>query len=405
MKGKRQKSWIGRKLSRLRLFEDPLGEAATTAPEMIELPGEGRAVEIFVGTAPDLARATRVLVWSLMQVRDPARRYRVHLMANQKGIDRTGWRTGYQGYAKSVNGCEGGAGRAIYCDATMIFVADPAALFDAASSGLADLTGDSVPAIWHQRGDAALAEGAGRVKATAWADPVGADAGAVSPRIAQWRALEAGANAAGYLMFTKDAPTREFGELIGLYQQMHDEDYFPGTRLKHHVEPVSALLAETGATIMLDYGSGKAEGYQRVEGEGDLSPWRQSDKWPGVTVRCYDPGVSHFAEISDDKVGGVISTDVVEHLAPLDVAWVLDQMFARADSFVFVVAACYPAIKSLPDGRNAHTTVQTAEWWRDQMTIVGHRHPHIKWRVGCDMKSLTGKRTEIHGGVGPKIDG
>lgn len=395
-----KKGWVGRKLARLRLFEDPLGEAATKEPELIELDGEGRTVEIFVGTAPDLVRATRVLVWSLMKVRDPARSYRIHLMANLKGYKRTGWRTGYQGYGEAVVDFEGGADRAIYCEASTIFATDPATLFDADSNGLIDLTSTSVPEQWRPKGDAPITDGAGQVSETAWSTTGGAE----TQRVAQWRALEADANAAGYLMFTREMPTREFGVLINLYQQMHDEDYFPGTRLKHHIEPVRDLLEETGTTRLLDYGSGKAEGYQRLSGEADESPWRQSEKWPGVLVRCFDPGVSEFSDIGNDDVGGVISTDVVEHLAPFDVAWVLDEMFSRAERFVFVVAACYPAIKTLPDGRNAHTTIQSAAWWKDQMATVGHRHPHIRWMVGCDMKNLTGKRTVFFGGVGPDID-
>ena len=205
-------------------------------------------------------------------------------------------------------------------------------------------------------------------------------------------------------MFTREVPTKEFGILINLYQQMHDDEYFPGTRLKHHVEPVKALLKKTGVTRLLDYGSGKAEGYQLLPNENDESPWRQSDKWPDVFVRCFDPGVKAFSDIGNDNMGGVISTDVVEHLSPLDVAWVLDEMFARAEHFVFIVAACYPAVKTLPDGRNAHTTVQSAMWWQDQMTIVGHRHPHITWTLGCDMKGLTGKHTLLFNGTGPIIN-
>jgi len=404
----RKKGWIKRKLARLRLFEDPLGEAATTAPEVIELIGEGPAVEIFVGTAPDLMRATRVLVWSLMKVRNPARKYRIHLMANLKGYARKGWPTGFHGYAAAVADFEGG-GRAIYCDASMIFTADPAVLYDEADAGVISLVQPSAPDRWRQQGDSPVTDGAGPINPSAWSSaPISADgsgAKQTGTRNTQWRELEADANEAGYLLFTRDTPTREFGELIHLYQQMHDENYFPGTRLKPHIEPVRKLLDKTGATRLLDYGSGKAEGYQRLEGKADDSPWRESSQWPGILVRCYDPGVAEFSAIGDDQMDGVISTDVVEHLAPFDVTWVLDEMFARADKFVFVVAACYPAIKTLPDGRNAHTTIQSAAWWRDQMMIVGHRHPNIRWLVGCDMKNLTGKQTVFFGGIGSAVDG
>ena len=185
-----EKGWVARKLARLRLFEDPLGQAATREPETIVLPGEGPTVEIFVGTAPDLIRATRILVWSVMEVRNPARRYRIHLMADLKGYDRKGWKTGYQDYSEAVADFEGGAGRAIYCEATMIFMTDPATLFDAAPTGLANLMSTFVPEQWRQSGDAPIIEGAGHVVKTAWSTRDNA----ASQRVAQWRALEADAN-------------------------------------------------------------------------------------------------------------------------------------------------------------------------------------------------------------------
>ena len=321
------------------------------------------------------------------------------------GIKRKGWPTGYHSYAEVVGNFKTGDGPALYCAANTIFTADPAPLCDAPGAGLINLQEASIPEQWRQMGEAQIIDGAGPVPSSAWTKAPGQSAASDNPRIAQWRALEAEANAEGYLLFTRETPTREFGELISLYQQMHDENYFPGTRLKHHIAPVRQLLDETGAGRLLDYGSGKAEGYQRLAGESDDSPWRESNQWPGVRVRCYDPGVAAFSDMGEDRMDGVISTDVVEHLAPFDVSWVLDEMFERAEKFVFVVAACYPAIKTLPDGRNAHTTIQSGEWWRDQMVIVGHRHPNIRWLVGCDMKNVTGKQTVFFSGVGPKADG
>lgn len=402
----RRKNWLARKTSRLRLFEDPLREAWTTAPEMVPLAGAAGdarpTVRLYVGTAPELIRATRTLVWSLAAVRDPSRAYEVHLMSNLKGVDRRGWRTGYEKYAAAVPRYAGEGARALYCDATTIFASDPATIFDEGETGVVDLS-VGAPSFWSGSGAAALTEGAGVVDPVAWSASVGARSKDATPRVEQWRALEDAANDAGFLLFDGDRPTKEFGELIGLYERMHEENFFPGTRLKHHIAPVRDLIAQTGAARILDYGAGKGEGYDRIDGEPEESPWRVCSEWPDASIRCYDPGVPEFADIGDETFEGVLSTDVVEHLAPFDAPWVLRDMFARAERFVFVVAACYPAVKTLPDGRNAHTIVQPARWWLDQMALAGQSRPDVRWRLGCDMKDVFGKNARFYDGVGPNV--
>lgn len=379
---------IGRIALRLGIGADPLGEAMTAEPELIEAGESGAPVELWVGTHPSLLRATRTLVWSALRAVPPGRRIRIHLMSNLRGVARGGWKTGFQGYGGEAERRMEGA-RALYCDATFLLDGDLAALFDGAREGLTDLT-------------KAPAKGASSPpRPYPWETPRGARPPAgEGAAAARWREAEAAADAAGFMLFTKERPTKEFGVLIGLYQRMHAENFFPGGRLKHHVEGVRALVAATGATTILDYGAGKAEGYDRIPGEPEGSPWRAIGHWPGVRVRCYDPGVPNFADMGEGRFGGVISTDVVEHLAPFDVPWVLDEMFGRAEGFVFVIAACFTAIKTLPDGRNAHTTIQSAAWWRDQMAEAALRHPGVEWRVGCDFKGLLGKKTEMHGAAG-----
>ncbi|MFN3259938.1 MAG: hypothetical protein ACE37J_05190 [Pikeienuella sp.] len=384
-------SRLGRVALRLGFGVDPLGEAMTAEPEIIEAGETGAPVEIWVGTHPSMLRSTRVLVWSALRALPAGRRVRFHLMSNLKGVAREGWNTGWQGYAAEAERRAGGK-RSLYCDATFLFETDPAALFDASLNGFLDLT----------RSPAQGAEPLPRP--FPWETPRGAAIPAgEGTRAAAWRAAEAAADAARFMLFTKARPTREFGVLIGLYQRMHEENFFPGGRLKHHVEGVKALLGETGAQTILDYGAGKAEGYDRIPGEPESSPWRAIPLWPGVKVRCFDPGVPAFSEIGGGTFGGVISTDVVEHLAPFDAPWVLDEMFGRAERFVFVIAACFPAIKTLPDGRNAHTAAMNSAWWRDEMAAAGAGYPEIEWRIGCDAKGLFGKSTKIFGGRGAMV--
>jgi hypothetical protein len=98
-------------------------------------PSEKPPVRIFLGTEPGQYRATRVFVWSVMQVRDPARCYEIHLMSNVAGVPRVGWKTGFTNYRYAIPHWAGNAGRAIYNDVDQIYLTDPARLFDMEMDG------------------------------------------------------------------------------------------------------------------------------------------------------------------------------------------------------------------------------------------------------------------------------
>lgn len=423
--------WFQRRIARLNTGQGRFGAATAAGPEVLRWPGTSALppVRIFVGAGPAQFRAVRVLIWSISALRDPARGCEIWLLSDLAGIPRAGWATGHAGYRAAVPHYAGGQGRAIYCDADVVFRGDPARLFDADMGGAAVLQSPQagalalldcaalaapwpIAALRAGRSPAPVAtaplppdwaESAGVLTPAErpWRQPLHAGRGADSPPGAAWLAQEAAADAAGFLPFTAQAPSREFAVLVGLYRQMHSDGAFPGDRLKHHLAPIRELAALTGARTLLDYGAGKAQGYQRLPGAAADSPWRAAAAWPGIEVRCFDPGVPDFADPGTEPVDGVISTDVVEHLSPWDVAWVLDAMFARARGFVFVVAACYPAITRLPDGRNAHTALQSHDWWRDQMALAARRHPGRRWRLGCDDRGIWGKRTRFYGDGAP----
>ncbi|MDZ7826030.1 MAG: hypothetical protein U5R48_08495 [Gammaproteobacteria bacterium] len=83
----------------------------------------------------------------------------------------------------------------------------------------------------------------------------------------------------------------------------------------------------------------------------------------------------------------MISTDVLEHIPEEDIGWVLDDLFGHAGKFVYVVAACYPAKKIMPDGTNAHCTLQSPTWWEGQMRMAAARNPGVSWASRAQEKS------------------
>jgi len=157
------------------------------------------------------------------------------------------------------------------------------------------------------------------------------------------------------------------------YGAMHDKNakHFSGYSIKPYVQEIAGLVWDRLPHRMLDYGSGK--GYQYLA-------LRVHDHWGGILPICYDPGVVQLRIKPEGKFGGIICTDVMEHIEEADVDKVLDDIFSYADDhgFVFLAIACRPAKrKRLPDGRNVHVTIKPPAWWdaklakyqRDGLTI------------------------------------
>lgn len=413
-------------------------------------------VRIFLGTEPRQYRAQRVFVWAIRQVRDPARVYEIHMMKDLKGFDRTGWKTGFTNYRYAIPTLAGGKGRAIFNDVDQIYLADPAELFDLEMNG-AGILGvtereTSVMLIdcakmirfWniddarHGKKHAyfrAITHGNnlwGRLAGEWNARDEEFRAGQSKcfhfttlqtqpwqpfPELLRyhphpdgevWFALERAADEAGFTIFTKDHPSPRFGAMVEQNRLMHAageatlglsaDETFDGHTLRKHEAAIADLIGQTGARTLLDFGAGKGTGYTRAAGEAADSRVRVHPAWPDVRVTCFDPGYAPFAAPYDGTFDGVISTDVVEHITDEDIDWVLDEMFRAAGKFVYVVAACYPARKALPNGENAHVTLQAPEWWKLQMEMAARRNPGIRWTLCAVEKTGRGKKRRVFTG-------
>jgi hypothetical protein len=233
-----------------------------------------------------------------------------------------------------------------------------------------------------------------------------------SPIAYVWHDLEKEADAARFTVFTKERPSPMYVELLQQYEIMHRKpdpmdragqtEVFDGRRLPKSAARISRLIQQSAARTVLDYGSGKGNYYQPWPGEAPSSRIKSFGDWPGVKVICYDPGFAPFAEPWADATDGVVSTDVVEHIPGDDIPWILDDIFSRARKFVFVVAACYPAEKYLPNGQNAHCTIAAPEWWRLQLEAASRRWPHVRWVLGCDERGAFGKKRTYFEGSMPQ---
>jgi hypothetical protein len=195
------------------------------------------------------------------------------------------------------------------------------------------------------------------------------------------------------MSYSRDNPSPRYLELLRMYQRMHVDGErfqgvaakftFDGRSLKPQAQRIKRLIAATGASTVLDYGSGKGTQYDpksfSVEGEGT---WDSVlDYWAVDEVRCFDPAFLPFSTRPQGRFDGVICTDVLEHCPEEDVPWIVEELFSYAQRFVFATIACYPARKRLPNGDNAHCTIQPPEWWQEVFARTSAANGGLRWEA------------------------
>jgi hypothetical protein len=208
--------------------------------------------------------------------------------------------------------------------------------------------------------------------------------------------------------YSRDAPSPRYRELLALYRQMHLEGErslglpaartFSGGSLLRHAPRIKQLIDATGARTLLDYGSGKGQQYvaRNLELPDGSRIETLADYWGGALITCYDPAYEPLARLPVGRFDGVVCTDVLEHCPEEDIPWIVDDLFSFARRFVFANIASFPAIKSLPNGENAHCTVRPPEWWAGLLHAAAHRHPGLRYCVlvdtRIDRKAFLGRR-------------
>ena len=149
------------------------------------------------------------------------------------------------------------------------------------------------------------------------------------------------------------------GRLVPQYQEMHRRRrYRGGSTLKRHVAAIGLLVAEIPTASILDYGSGKGKQYTED---------RLHEAWGGVLPALFDPAVPGIDELPDGTFDGVICTGVLEHIPRKEIPMAIGNLTRYARKWCFISVGCVLAHKRLPNGLNAHVTIQPEEWWRDMI--------------------------------------
>jgi len=142
---------------------------------------------------------------------------------------------------------------------------------------------------------------------------------------------------------------------------------------------VAQIIEQLGAKELLDYGAGK----------GRLGiALREHLKRP-LTIYHYDPAVPEWSAPAA-PCRFVACIDVLEHIEPQYLDNVLDDLRRVTIGAGVITVETVPALKILPDGRNAHLIQQPPEWWlpkiMQRFELVQFERMSMGFWVGVERK-------------------
>ena len=124
-----------------------------------------------------------------------------------------------------------------------------------------------------------------------------------------------------------------------------------GTTLTHYIPEIKQIIKDKGLKTILDYGCGKAKFHP--------AEWNATK---------YDPAVPEFCTKPEGRFDLVICTDVLEHIPQDSLQDTIKDIFNYSDQWVFLSVCCRKAKEILPNGYNAHATIESEKWWRELLS-------------------------------------
>lgn len=121
-----------------------------------------------------------------------------------------------------------------------------------------------------------------------------------------------------------------------------------GIALIKHIPAINQIIKDKEIESILDYGCGKAKHHPL--------------EWNATK---YDPALPEYQNKPTGKFDLVISTDVLEHIPVDNLKDTINEIFNYSKKWVFISVCCRKANAILPNGYNAHATIESAKWWRE----------------------------------------
>lgn len=139
-------------------------------------------------------------------------------------------------------------------------------------------------------------------------------------------------------------------EYVDLNRQLHESNLFYGCGGDKYANVVLDLASGLKTNSILDYGCGKG---------------RLAESLP-FPIWEYDPAVPGKDQ-PPRPADIVVCTDVLEHIEPEKLNFVLDDIARVMRKTGFFVIHQGPSSKTLPDGRNTHLIQKGATWWQAKL--------------------------------------
>lgn len=131
---------------------------------------------------------------------------------------------------------------------------------------------------------------------------------------------------------------------------------------------VDDVIQSFNIKSLLDYGAGKCRLKTSIKSEVNYTPYEPSNPlWSQTPEPC------EF----------VTCIDVLEHIEPELLDNVLDDLKRLVDKYGLFTIHTGPAVKILPDGRNAHLIQQPLEWWNKKLNTRFTIVKQVKIENGC----------------------
>ena len=147
---------------------------------------------------------------------------------------------------------------------------------------------------------------------------------------------------------------------VDQYKQYHNIRKSYGDSYRHQHKIICGLVKQTESKTLLDYGCGKGKQYTE----------KNLHKAWGFMPDLYDPAIEEFSALPDKMYEGIYSTDVMEHIPEEVLPEVFEYIFTHSSKFVFLGISSSLARAILPNGENAHCTVETLDWWEEKINSI-----------------------------------
>lgn len=188
--------------------------------------------------------------------------------------------------------------------------------------------------------------------------------------------------------FSREMPSPRYSELTKQYEIMHSKSAGEGDTTFAGLTPflrVAPFIRERfnnkGMNTLLDYGDGQGKQYALTDLQNRTGEtFADMAAFLGVqSAEVYDAGRPGTETSISGSYDAVICTDVLEHCDAQDLPWIIRELFALASKAVFATIATYPAVKHLPNGENAHCTLEAADWWSRLFVNAAKEFPNIDY--------------------------